>query len=75
MIKVDTTKVSIKFTIVKMYSENVNSVVEKKVLGQLTITEAKNYARDNHMVYISKEHIKESFNVDSQKLLDLCLGV
>lgn len=66
------TPVTVRQTLVKYFNEDNNEVHTITLVGKLNITECKNYLKDNNLgIFISKEDIKETFNVDTVALIQL----
>lgn len=65
------TLVTVHFTNVKFYNESTNTVESVKVAGKLNTTQSRTYATDNGGIFISKDNVKESFEVDTIRLIQL----
>lgn len=65
------TLVTVHFTNVKFYHESNNTVETVKVAGKLNTTQSRAYATDNGGIFISKDNVKESFDVDTIRLIQL----
>lgn len=66
------TEVTTVTTLIKMIDESDNDkVINHTAFGKLTITECKKLAKDLNLTYVSKEVVKESFEVDTAKLIEL----
>lgn len=67
------TQVTTRSTLVKFYNSEINTVQDITLVGDLNITECKQYIADNKegCIFISKELIKETFNVNTIALIQL----
>ena len=66
------TPVTVRQTIIKYFNESENQVRDVKVVGKLNITESKEYLKKCNLgLFISKEDVKETFNVDTVALIQL----
>lgn len=65
----DLTKVTVKFTVIKMFQESSEQIETVKVNGSLNISQCKEFAKNSGYIYISKENVKESFNVNTTQLI------
>lgn len=66
------TPVTVRQTIIKYFDESNNQVHDVKVVGKLNITESKDYLKKCNLgIFISKEDVKETFNVDTIALIQL----
>ena len=66
------TPVTIRQTVIKYFNESNNQVHDIKVVGKLNITESKEYLKKCNLgIFISKEDLKETFNVDTVALIQL----
>ena len=66
------TPVTVRQTIIKYFNESENQVHDVKVVGKLNITESKEYLKKCNLgLFISKEDLKETFNVDTVALIQL----
>lgn len=66
----DTTKVTVRQTLIKYYNEQQDAVESVTVASKLNTTQCKQYLSNANLgIFISKEDIKESFNVNTVELL------
>lgn len=63
------TKVTVRFTEIKMYNQSTDSVDTVRVNGKLNVSQCKEYAKNSNSLYIDKTDSKESFLVDTTQLI------
>lgn len=71
--KNELTQVTTRSTIVKAYNHSNDEVTTITLVGDLNITESKQYLNDNTdgFVFISRESVKDTFNVNTIALIQL----
>lgn len=69
----DLTKVKVRFTAIKFYSKAEDTAKDVKVLGKLSLPEAKAYVKelDVENILIEKANVYESFEVSTVELYNL----
>lgn len=66
-----TTQVTVTKTLIKVIDEKTDVVNTMVINGKLNTTDSKKQAVQHDLTYISKEHLKETFNVNTTELLKL----
>lgn len=65
------TEVTVTKTLIKVIDEKTDTVKTMDINGKLNTTDSKKQAIEHGLTFISKEHIKQKFSVNTSELLKL----
>lgn len=66
------TEVTTVTTSIKMIDESNNDEVKQQTVnGKLNVSECKSFAKELNLTYVSKETMKDTFNVNTDSLIQL----